>query len=73
MFMPRLTSRQVDAAGSASGLPLSVKKLKNYCVVDRWAIPVSLLGVGHAAQGWVAFVGVDRPLPPKSCLFDLCL
>lgn len=53
--------------------PLSVKKLKNYCVVDRWAIPVSLLDVGHVAEDWVAFVGVDRPPRPKSCLFDPCL
>jgi hypothetical protein len=52
---------------------LSVKKLKNYCVVDRWAIPVSLLDVGHAVQGWVAFAGVDRPPCLKSYLFDPCL
>lgn len=50
-----------------------MKKLKNYCVVDRWAIPVSLLDAGHAAQGWVVFVGADRPPCLKSCLFDPCL
>lgn len=52
---------------------LSVKKLKNYCVVDRWAIPVSLLDVGHVAQGWVAFAGVGRPPCLKSRLFGPCL